>query len=94
MYYALDKIAYDGGETKAVHARFHGFKENATNIRPKGRVPKVMVNKHWMMKMENEQMVVNSAPLSFEWDSLVIEDAELDDEDAAALADWENEDED
>lgn len=93
MYYALDKIAFMGdSKVKTINARFHGFKENARNERPKGKVPRYIVSEAWLKATNNEMMIMGTGPCPIGWDDLVIDDEEIDLEDLAAMKEWNDDD--
>lgn len=89
MYYALDKEAFKS--TTALHARFHGFKENASDKVPKGNAPpQCMVDKTWMERTKHQTMLLNTDTQSFDLNLLKIEDSELGKDDLRALEAWES----
>jgi hypothetical protein len=88
LYYALDKEVFKS--TTALHARFHGFKENASDKVPKGDAPpQCMVDKAWMERTRHQTMLLNTDTQSFDLNLLKIENSELGN-DLRALEAWES----
>ncbi|EDR11761.1 uncharacterized protein LACBIDRAFT_323940 [Laccaria bicolor S238N-H82] len=87
LYYALDKIAWDAGET-STHGRFHGFQENTDVDKPKCRVPRSMLDEGWIVASGNQNIIVAPEPKGVKLKDIKIEDSELDQEDLAALKEW------
>jgi rubrerythrin len=98
FYYALDKISFDAmaKRSKVVHARFHGFLENA-NLSPpqrhsgRGLVPHYIVDQHWIEQTKNQDLPLNMSPEPESWKTLQIDDDEIDIRDLRAMREWENE---
>jgi hypothetical protein len=87
LYYALDKEAFK--TTTALHARFHGFKENTSDKVPKGDPPpKCMVDEDWIERTGHQTMLMNTDVQPFDLDELMILDNELGKDDVRALTEW------
>ncbi len=87
----MDALAYQAG-SRVVDPRFHGFEENATQVRPGGnsaKIPRWMLSAVWLETPENQQSVIidDSIQLPFKLEGL-ISDSELDGLDIAALTRW------
>ncbi|KIM79982.1 hypothetical protein PILCRDRAFT_9873 [Piloderma croceum F 1598] len=68
LYYALDKEAFKS--TTALHARFHGFKENASDKVPKGDAPlQCMSFDLNLLKIENSELGKDDLRALEAWES-------------------------
>ncbi|KAF8148301.1 hypothetical protein B0H34DRAFT_803120 [Crassisporium funariophilum] len=104
LYYALDKISFDPQAAaeiglkgvKTVLIRVHGLPESANPSPPptKPTVPQYLVNKKWLNKKENELTLTGREPAPLWWDTLDIQDEEVDADDLEAIEAWEADDED